>query len=278
MTKQKTQKTVSAKALVEKLDALAALAREDYREATFGLADIVSEAETLQGAARAAFIKGSMPKRNELVEFIAVYDDLIIPAKAALKAAAAKDDLPVAQAQAGKMLDGLEALAAINPDLAAKFEAHERRLAALEASDKKQDAELEKLWAAIDEINARDGHIEGYLFRATSGKGFEPYVPFGTPKPVDPAPQVPQASRPITDAESLAAAAGADDANPDDDTSDSQSDGPKKGWVAVLKERIGLGRGSRQEEGQGYPDPRQYFGPRKDAETDNPSATAGGAH
>lgn len=266
MTKQKTQKTVSAKALVEKLDALAALAREDYRKATIALADIVSEAETLQGAARAAFIKGSMPKRNELVEFIAVYDDLIIPAKAALKAAAAKDDLPVAQAQAGKMLDGLEALADINPDLAAKFE----------ANDKKQDAEIEKLWAAIDKINARDKHIEGYLFRATSGKGFEPYVPFGTP--VDPAPQVPQADRPITDAESLAAAAGADDANPDDDTSDSQSDGPKKGWVAVLKERIGLGRGSRQEEGQGYPDPRQYFGPRKDAETDNPSATAGGAH
>lgn len=270
MSKPKNQKTVSAKALVAEMDALEALAREDYLKAIKAVEAIVAEVRSLQGAARAAFIKDALPQRNELSAFIKVYDDQVIPAHAAVKAAAAKDDLPAAKDEADKMLNGLEALAAINPDLATKFEAYESRFAAIETKNEQQDDEIEKLWAEIRRIHARGDYTEGYLLQATSGKGFEPYVPFGTPvvpAPVDP-PQVPQDPHAITDAESLGAAAAAKT-----DATDERQKPRKKGVIETLRERVGLGRSNG--DGDSVPfRPSQFAGPV----TSNNPATAGGAH
>lgn len=269
MSKPKNQKTVSAKALLAEMNALEALAREDYLKAIKAIEAVVAEGTALEGAARAALIEKNLPKRDELAAFIKVYDDQVIPAHAAVKAAAAEDDLPAAKAQADKMLDGLEALAAISPDLAKKFEAYERRLATLEANDTAQDDKIKALEELVRLLNGRIDYINHYLGQATSGKGFEPFDTSGSPvAPVVPSP-VPQDPDPTTDPDSLAAAPAA--AQTDDEPEPPKF--PKKGIFRTLQERIGLGRSNG--DGDSVPfRPSQFAGPV----TSNNPATAGGAH
>ncbi len=269
MSKPKNQKTVSAKALLAQMDALAELARQDYVRAIQAVEAKVTEAHALRGTALAEATQEALPQRDELSRFIAIYGDQVIPAHAAVKAAAARDDLPAAKAQADKMLDGLEALAAISPDLAKKFEAYERRLATLEANDTAQEAKIKALEEAVRLLNGRIDYINSYLGQATSGKGFEPFDPSGSPvAPVVPSP-VPQDPDPTTDPDSLAAAPAA--AQTDDEPEPPKF--PKKGIFRTLQERIGLGRSNG--DGDSVPfRPSQFAGPV----TSNNPATAGGAH
>lgn len=264
MTQKKNQpkKTVSAKALLAQMDALAELARQDYIRTIQAAEAKVAEAHALRGTALAEATQEALPQRDELSRFIAIYGDHVIPAHAAVKAAAAKDDLPTAKDEADKMLNGLEALAAISPDLAEKFEVYGRRLATLEANDTAQDDKIKALEELVRLLNDRIDYINHYLGQATSGKGFKPFNPSGSPvAPVVPSP-VPQNPDPTTDPDSLAAAAAAQT----DDTEPS-----KKGSIRTFRERLRLGGGGNLWH------PRQYIAPRVQG-TDNQPATAGGAH
>jgi hypothetical protein len=196
--------------LVNEFDELTALALKDYEAATVEFGTIVAKAKTLYGAARAAYQMENKPKRDELVTFINIYDNEVVPAHNAVKTAAAQGDLDTLEKEGEKLVDGLEALAELSPDLAERFRSLESGVTSLKKNDPVQDARLD--------------HIEKHLLEAG---GYVPYgttppaaapvasVPVSSANPVSTptkelpvVPAVPQAPHSVTDVESLAAAAG----------------------------------------------------------------------
>ena len=178
--------------LVNEFDELTALARKDYEAATVEFEAIVAKAKTLYGAARAAHQMENKPKCDELQAYINVYEKKIIPAHDAVKTAAAQGDLETLEKEGEKLVDGLEALAELSPDLAERFRSLESGVTSLKKNDPVQDARLD--------------HIEKHLLQAGG------YVPYGTTptKEMPVVPTVPQAPASVaSDAQDLADMTGA---------------------------------------------------------------------
>lgn len=223
--------------LVNEFDELTALARKDYKAATVALETIVAEAKKLTGVARAAYLKENLPKRDELVQFIGVYDSEVTPAYNAVKTAAAQGDLNTLEKEGEKLIDGLEALAGLSPDLAERFRS-------LEKNDPVQDARL-------DHIEAHLKAAGGYVPYSTTPPAAAPVasVPVSSAKPVSTstkelpiAPAVPQAPASVaSDAEALADMAGGEFKHPEQ----------KSGVLSRFREKL-----------RGFPRPAQYFKPK----------------
>ena len=125
-----------------------------------------------------------------------------------MQAATATGDKAAAGKAATKVAAGLEAFAEISPEFRTYVKGLEDRIAALEGNDQVQDARLDA--------------IEQCLSALTRGEQVKPFDPHKgqkaqpTPAPTTPSPTIPpKTENPITDAESLARAAGAEHEEPD---------------------------------------------------------------
>ena len=125
-----------------------------------------------------------------------------------MQAASATGNSVAAQKAATQLAQGLEAFAEISPEFKEYVKGLEDRIAALEGNDQVQDARLDA--------------IEQCLSALTRGEQVKPFDPHKgqeaqpTPAPTTPSPTIPpKTENPITDAESLARAAGAEHEEPD---------------------------------------------------------------
>ncbi len=230
--------------LVNEFDELTALARKDYKAATVALETIVAEAKNLTGVARAAHLKENLPKRDELVQFIGVYDSEVTPAYNAVKTAAAQGDVDTLEKEGEKLIDGLEALAGLSPDLAERFQLLVNDVTSLKENDPVQDARL-------DHIEAHLKAAGGYVPYSTTPPAATPVAsaPVSSAKPVSTstkelpiAPAVPQAPASVaSDTETLAGIADSEFKHPEQ----------KPGVLSRFREKL-----------RGFPRPAQYFKPK----------------
>ena len=143
-----------------------------------------------------------------------------------MQAASATGNSVAAQKAATQLAQGLEAFAEISPEFKEYVKGLEERIAALEGNDQVQDARLDA--------------IEQCLAALTRGEQVKPFDPHKgqeaqpTPAPTTPSPTIPpKTENPITDAESLARAAGAEHKEPE----------KKVGFRAKVANALNLGMG-----------------------------------
>lgn len=171
-----------------------------------------------------------------------------------LQAATATGNKAAAHKAAAKVTDGLEAFAEISPEFRTYVKGLEDRIAALEGNDKVQDTRLDRIEACL-----------AALTRGEQVKPFTPYKEQGpTPTPTKPLPVPPKPKAPITDAESLAQAAGANYEEPDQ----------KVGFLQGLLNAFKLGSGKDSD----LPAQDKYWGeasPKEKSSTDTNNAASG---
>ncbi|HMS93413.1 MAG TPA: hypothetical protein PKD28_03425 [Candidatus Saccharibacteria bacterium] len=185
-----------------------------------------------------------------------------------LQAATATGNKAAANKAAAKVTDGLEAFAEISPEFRTYVKGLDDRITALESKDTAQDKRLDRLEARQDKIEARQDKIEVCLAAITRGEQVKPFVPHkeqkATPTPTKPIPVPPKPEAPVTDAESLARAAGASYEAPD------QKVGPLRGILNVFK----LGSGKDSD----LPAQGKYWSeasPKEKSSTDTNNAASG---
>ena len=182
-----------------------------------------------------------------------------------MQAATATGNSAAAQKAATQLAQGLEAFAEISPEFKEYVKGLEERIATLEA-------DIKPLKANDPIQDKRLDYLEDCVARMTRGELVEPFLVWKdrqqtTPAPTTPSPTIPpKAEDPITDAKSLARAAGAEHEEPDQ--------GNQGGFFQKIVNAFRLGTskdGSTTDSDK--PDPRKYAGPIK---TDN--TASGGTH
>lgn len=149
-----------------------------------------------------------------------------------MQAASATGNSVAAQKAATQLAQGLEAFAEISPEFKEYVKGLEERIATLEA-------DIKPLKANDPIQDKRLDYLEDCVARMTRGELVEPFLVWKdrqqtTPAPTTPSPTIPpQAEDPITDAESLARAAGAEHKEPE----------KKVGFWAKVANALNLGMG-----------------------------------
>lgn len=149
-----------------------------------------------------------------------------------MQAATATGNSAAAQKAATQLAQGLEAFAEISPEFKEYVKGLEERIATLET-------DIKPLKANDPIQDKRLDYLEDCVARMTRGELVEPFLVWKdrqqtTPAPTTPSPTIPpQAEDPITDAESLARAAGAEHEEPE----------KRVGFWAKVANALNLGMG-----------------------------------